>query len=375
MRSFTVAGKAYEAGGHALIIAEIGTSHGGSLEKAKELVRAARDSGADSCKFQMVLAREILHPKTGDVPLPGGDIPLFDRFKELELPLDFYRELIDYCASQGVMFLCSPFGPQSARDLASLNPPAIKIASPELNHLTLLSEAARTGLPLILSSGVSRLSDIERALEATESTRSRLLLHCVTSYPAPEGEYNLRLLPSLSALFGLPCGVSDHSLDATLVPALSVAMGGVAIEKHISLSREDPGLDDPVALPPREFARMCEAVRLAAKEGGEETLARYSAERGRDAVEAVLGDGIKKLAPSERANYGRTNRSLHYLRDMKKGERVTGADVAPLRTEKVLSVGLSPEWEGTVVGAILARDVEDGSGVSWDDLIPRLGPR
>ncbi len=371
MASLTLERHTYSSGGPVLIIAEIGTAHGGSLERAKDLVRAARDAGADSAKFQMVYADEILHPETGFVPLPGGSVSLYERFRSLELPVDFYREISLFCSDCGLSFLCTPFGIRSARELLTLHPPAIKIASPELNHLPLLREVSSYGVPLILSTGVSRLSDIERAIELTAGVPSRALLHCVTSYPAPETDYNLGTIDSLSRVFGLPSGVSDHSLDPVLVPALAASVGAVAIEKHICLSRSDPGLDDPVALPPGDFARMVVRVREAERDGEKETVERLSREFGRDRVEATLGTGVKALAPSERANYGRTNRSLHYLRAARAGKRISEDDVAILRTEKALSPGIGPEWMESVLGRVLARDVDNGAGVSWDDFMAR----
>ena len=371
MASLILEGHIFGNGGRVLVIAEIGTAHSGSIEKAKDLVRAARDAGADSAKFQMVYADEILHPDTGFVPLPGGPVSLYERFRSLELPVDFYREMAGFCEECGLLFLCTPFGVRSARELATLRPPAVKIASPELNHLPLLRETAAMGVPLILSTGVSRLSDIERALELTSQAPARALLHCVTSYPAPETDYNLRTISSLSGIFGPPCGVSDHSLDPVLVPVLATAVGAVAIEKHICLSRSDPGLDDPVAQSPADFARMVSRVREAEREGAEGAIGRLSREFGRDRVEATLGDGVKTLAPSERGNYGRTNRSIHYLRAARAGEAISERDVALLRTEKKLSPGIGPEWMESVLGGVLARDVENGAGVSWDDFISR----
>ncbi len=371
MASLSLERHTYSSGGPVLVIAEIGTAHGGSPEKAKDLVRAARDAGADCAKFQMVYADEILHPDTGFVPLPGGPISLYERFRSLELPVDFYREMALFCAECGLTFLCTPFGLRSARELATLSPAAVKIASPELNHTPLLREVSTFGVPVILSTGVSRLSDIERALELTETAPARALLHCVTSYPAPETDYNLSVIPALSAIFGIPCGVSDHSLDPVLVPALAGAAGAMAIEKHICLSRADPGLDDPVALPPADFARMVARVREAETEGPDATIGRLYAEYGRERVEATLGTGIKGLAPSERANYGRTNRSLHYLRAARAGTRIAEGDIAILRTEKLLSPGIGPEWIDSITGGVLARDVENGAGVSWDDFIAR----
>lgn len=352
-----------------MIVAEIGTGHGGDPVKARELVDAALESGAHCAKFQIVYADEILHPDTGIVNLPGGPVRLYDRFRELELSLSFYADMSDYCAKRGILFLCSPFGPRSLRELASLKPPFIKIASPELNHLPLLKAANELALPLALSSGVSLLGDIEKALEATKGVKERILLHCVTSYPAPEEDYNLRVLSNLSAIFGIPAGVSDHSMDPVLVPLLAVSEGAAMIEKHICLSRSDPGLDDPVALPPDLFRRMSDAVRSLSGKGPRAIREEIAGEYGEARVQEVLGSGVKALAPSERANYGRTNRSLHYMRDMEAGERIREGDVAVLRTEKILTVGLAPEWEPTVTGSRLSRGVRSGAGVCWEDLL------
>ena len=238
------------------IIAEIGTSHEGSLEKARALVDAAADSGADTIKFQWVYADEILHPDTGYVKLPTGNIRLYDRFKQLECQPDFYRLMVDYVHSKGCKFCCSPFGLRSLKELLELKPDYVKVASPELNHFPMLKALAeyrgRVGaaqVPVILSSGVSKLEDIKNAIDIV-GTDNVSLLHCITSYPAPENEYNLKVISTLAKQFKIECGVSDHSLDPVLVPCLSVACGGRVIEKHITLSRKTMGLDDPVALEP-----------------------------------------------------------------------------------------------------------------------------
>jgi sialic acid synthase SpsE len=340
------------------IVAEIGTSHGGSLEKAKELIRASRDSGADFVKFQWVYAREILHPLTGAVPLPGGLIRLYERFCKLEVHPDFFAEVSAYARSEGCGFICSPFGLQSLDELFALEPDAIKIASPELNHYPLLerlsqtnaerSAAGKSGIPVILSSGVSSLADIAKALAIL---RPMCLLHCVTAYPAPESEYNVRLIKTLRNIFGVPTGISDHSLDPVIIPVLAAAYGAILLEKHITLSRNTDGLDDPVALVPEQFARMTDAVRKA---------------------EQALGDGVKKLATAEKANYGRTNRSLHYLRAFSAGETITPNDVAVLRTEKTLSPGISPEFLPLVTGSVLTRNVKNGDGVQFVDFFQKI---
>lgn len=351
------------------IIAEIGTGHGGDIERARKLVDAAAAAGADCAKFQIVHPEEILHPDTGFVQLPGGPVRLYDRFAELEVPLTFFAEISAYCESKGLVFLCTPFGLRSARELKSLAPSRIKIASPELNHFPLLREVAGYGVPLILSSGVSLLSDIEKALEATEEAKGRILLHCITSYPAPEEEYNLNVLESLAAVFGIPVGLSDHSLDPVLVPVLAAACGAVVIEKHITLSRDDPGLDDPVALDPAGFALMVREVRAVEGMTKDAVVAMMGSRYGMERVRNILGSGKKELAPSEKANYVRTNRTIHYLRDLRSGHLIAEGDIALLRTEKVLTPGLPPEFLETVLGATLTRDVGNGAGMEWNDII------
>lgn len=364
------------------IIAEIGTSHEGSFEKACKLVDAAAEAGASTIKFQWVYADEILHPDTGLVHLPTGDIPLYERFRQLECPLSFYKEILDYVHSKGCKFCCSPFGLRSLAELLELKPDYVKVASPELNHFPMLKALAdyrkKSGasqVPVILSSGVSKLEDIKNAIAIT-GTDNVSLLHCITSYPAPEDEYNLKVITTLSEQFGIECGVSDHSLDPVLVPVLSIACGGTVIEKHITLSRKTEGLDDPVALEPEQFALMVHTVHQTEATfrhygnelGMKRTIDQLSEQFGENRVKAVLGDGIKRLAPAEEANYGRTNRSLHFMHAMKKGDVVGEGDVAVLRTEKILTPGLTPDWLDKVTGARLTRDVTSGAGVQKEDL-------
>lgn len=376
-----------------LIIAEIGTSHEGSIEKARQLVDAAAGAGADCIKFQWVYADEILHPDTGFVELPTGNIPLYERFKQLECDKSFYKEMLDYVHSKGCTFCCSPFGLRSLEELLEIKPDYVKIASPELNHFPMLERLAEyrrlqkeaeqdncnktdsLPVPVIVSTGVSKLKDIEKALEIL-GRENVSLLHCITSYPAPEEEYNLRLITNLKNIFGVECGVSDHSLDPILVPALSVACGGTIIEKHITLSRQTMGLDDPVALEPEQFAMMVHVVHqseaMLRHYGEVEGVARIKEQIGEqfgDKVEMVLGSGVKVLAAAEKANYGRTNRSLHFMRNMKKGEVIRADDIGVLRTEKVLTPGLGPEFLQTVIGAELTCNVKSGAGVEWKHLI------
>ncbi|MGN0728580.1 N-acetylneuraminate synthase family protein [Treponema sp.] len=385
-----------------IIIAEIGTAHEGSLEKAFEYIDAAAEAGADCVKFQWVYADEILHPDTGFVNLPGGKKRLYDTFKSLECGSEFFSRCLEHAHKKGLLFACSPFGAKSFEELASLNPDAIKIASPELNHFELLKKCAEyyQKIPLIISSGVSTLGDIEKAIltitkktSGTFKSQKKLpdltLLHCITFYPAPEEQYNVRCVKTLREIFGIPTGISDHSLNPFLVPVLTVLMDGKVIEKHITLSKSGSGLDDPIALEPEQFSAMVHAVNQAIaikeryKKEGEavkqnlheaaqrEIIRQLEYEFPEDKITAALGTGIKHLAPSEAENYGRTNRSLHYMSALKKGHCIQKSDISALRTEKILSPGISPEFAEKIQGAVLQKDVESGAGVQWEDFIQK----
>ena len=371
-----------------MVIAEIGTSHGGSLEKAKELIDAAKEAEADAVKFQWVIADEILHPKTGFVDLPTGRIPLYERFKQLECPADFYAQTLEYARSKNLKWICSPFGLKSLELLLELKPDAVKIASPELNHFPMLKALSRArqengelksneaaAIPVIVSSGVSKQSDIEAAL-AILGKSGVSLLHCITSYPAPEEEYNVRLIATFKKQFGVECGLSDHSLDPVLVPCLAASQGATVFEKHITLSKKTSGLDDPVALEPEQFLQMTKALkqcqaamnRYGSERGEKEIITQMSEQYGSGRVQKVLGNGIKALAPAEEKNYGRTNRSLHYMKAFEAGHVLAAEDVGVLRTEKILSPGIGPEHYESVIGKKLTRAVEDGAGILSEDL-------
>jgi sialic acid synthase SpsE len=361
-------GRSIGPGFPCLVIAELGTSHQGDLGRARALIDAAVGAGADCIKFQLVHAEEILHPRSGFVPLPTGNVALYEQFRALERGLDFYASLKEYTEAAGALFLCSPFGIRSARELRELGCGALKIASPELNHFPLLGEVAGYSVPLFLSTGVSLLGDIERTLAVTGTDRA-ILLHCITSYPAPEEEYNLAVIESLRRVFGVPTGLSDHSLDPVLVPALSALGGACCVEKHFTLSRSDTGLDDPIALEPADFRLMVDAIRRAESEEPGEVLDRLRRDYGAPRVAAVTGSGVKALAPAERANYARTRRSLHAAREIRKGTVIGEPDVLVLRTEKVLRPGIGPEFLFRVVGTTAKRNVPDGEGIEWEDLL------
>ena len=360
------------------IIAEIGTSHEGDFNKAKELIDAAAMAGADYVKFQWVYANEILHPKTGFVDLPTGKIPLYERFLQLEVKKSFFIKCKNYAHSKNLDFGCSPFGLKSLKQLMSINPDMIKIASPELNHYPMLEKLCdlqkkrKNPVPVILSSGVSKLEDIEKAIKIFEKHNQKetvSLLHCVTSYPAPEEDYNLKVLGFLQNQFGVKVGVSDHSLNPIIVPLAGYFAGGRIIEKHITLSNDTLGLDDPVALNPTNFKKMVDILRSFEGKNPQEILEYLEINFGKEKIKATLGSGEKKLAKAEEANYTRTNRSLHFMKDLKKGKKLRKKHIGILRTEKILTPGISPEFYQQVIGKKLKVDVKDGEGLLWDHLV------
>jgi sialic acid synthase SpsE len=358
------------------IIAEIGTSHMGDINRAFKLIDAVAEAGADCAKFQIVIADEIIHPKTGKVRLPGGNIDLYANFKKLEKDTGFYKKLKEYTENRGLVFLCTPFGIKSARMLKSLNPAAVKIASPELNHFPLLKEVSGYGCPLILSTGVSKLKDIEAALNIV-TEKNVVLLHCITAYPAPAEEFNLRLIKNLSSIFGIPAGISDHSNDPFLIPVTGAGIGACIIEKHFALSNNNQGLDDPFALTKDNFLKMVKQIRkieeiksgLPGNNPEEQVIKELKNMFGSEKTNIILGNGIKKLADSEKDNYETTRRTIKALITINKGDLITKKNISILRSEKNLKPGLGPEFYDLICGKTVRKTVNEGEGVNWEHLI------
>ena len=350
------------------IVAEIGTAHGGDAGRAERLVDAAADAGADCCKTQIVFADEILHPATGAVHLSRGAVDLYLQFKEMERGSDFFGALKERAERRGMGFLVSVFGTRSLDIAIALGLPRIKIASPELNHIPLLRAVAATGKEVVLSSGVSSLGDIEAAVGCFRGTPT--LLHCVTSYPTPEREMNLRLIPAMRGLWGLPVGLSDHSQDPLVAPSVAAALGASPIEKHLALEGGGGHLDDSVALTPTQFSAMVRAVRALEGLPSEEAQAFLRARYGVARVQAVLGDGIKRLAPSERPHYPTTNRSILARRDISVGEKVN-EDTCGIYRSETRAPGLAPRHWEAINGVRVQRGVHAGCGIQWADLVVR----
>ena len=346
-------------------VAEAGTAHGGDLSRAKDLVDACAESGADCVKFQAVFAEEIVHPKSGAILLPGGKTQLFRKFLALEKDESFYAEIKSYAERRDLIFLCTPFGVKSAELLQRIGVAAIKIASPEINHLPLLDYCSSLGRPCIVSTGVSTLGDIENAVLRLRTPIA--LLHCVTSYPAPPEEYNVSMIENLEAIFGVPVGVSDHSIDPVLIPVLARLSGASIIEKHITLEISTRELDDPIALRPDGFAEMTREIGYADSDptGALEALAgRF----GEDTIERCIGDGVKRVAPSERGSYRSTNRSILAIRNIAPGERFTHENTALLRSETNIEPGLSPSMYKFVLARVARNQISSSEGIGWRDI-------
>ena len=363
------------------IIAEIGTAHMGSADKAFELIDAAKEAGADCAKFQIVFADEIIHPKTGKVKLPGGDTDLYKSFRSLERGKDFYKELKIHAEKSGLVFLCTPFGIKSARILKSLNVDAIKIASPELNHFPLLKEVSRYNCPLILSTGVSKLKDIENALAVVSNNcNNTAILHCITSYPAPEQEFNLKVISSLAEILGVPVGISDHSADPYLVPVIGAGLGACIIEKHLTLSNNNKGLDDPYALREDKFKEMvkqirkieafkAELIKIDNTNYQQNIIEKLKSQFDTAKVEGIIGTGIKKLAESEKDNYETTRRSLKAMVKINKRELITKDNISILRSEQNLTPGMSPKFFDIIFNKRAKKTIQEGEGISWKHII------
>jgi N-acetylneuraminate synthase len=339
------------------------------------LIEKAAWCGADCIKFQVVFADEIIHPLTGKIKLPGGNITLYEKFKQLEKNENFFANLKQEAQKCGLIFLVTPFGIKSAKLLKNIGVSMIKIASPELNHFPLLKEVSSYKLPLILSGGVSKLADIERAVEITG--KDITFLHCVTAYPAPEEDYNLALISTLSAIFGFKTGVSDHSKDIFAVPLISAALGASMLEKHFTLDNNAKGLDDLIALNPKDFKTMVTEIRQltsaadmrnSKKEKQDYALQAVEKRIGKEKTRAIIGNGIKKLAASEKSNYGTTNRSILAIKTIEKGEIIKENDFAILRSEKNILPGIPPEFAPAITGKQAKKRIENGEGITFEHL-------
>jgi N-acetylneuraminate synthase len=350
------------------VIAEAGVNHNGSLDRAHQLVDAAAEAGADAVKFQTFKADRLASaaaPKAAyQARETGGSESQLQMLRALELSADAHRSLMAHCASRGIEFLSSPFDEDSLALLVTLGVKRLKLGSGELTNAPILLAAARSGLPLLVSTGMATLTDVEAALGALSfghaspsATPSRAgfasawaspesrawvqsnvtLLHCTTEYPSPAEESNLRAIDTMRERFGIACGYSDHTVGNAVCLA-AVALGAVAIEKHVTLDRNLPGPDHKASIEPDELKRLVHGIRI---------------------VEAALGDGIKTPVASELSNMAVARKSIVAATPIAKGERITAKHLAVKRP----GTGRSPFELWDVIGTVASRDYD------VDDLI------
>jgi sialic acid synthase SpsE len=264
--------------------------------------------------------------------------------QRLELDVDDHRRLIDYCRKVGIQFLSSPFDEQSADLLAEMDLPLYKIPSGEITNLQFLDHVARKGRPIILSTGMSTLGEIEEAVTVlrTAGNNRLTLLHCVTEYPAPYAEVNLRAMHTLRVAFGLPVGYSDHTPGYEISIA-AVALGAEVIEKHFTVDRSLPGPDHAASLEPDELEQMVTAIRH---------------------VEVALGDGIKRPAQCELPNISVARKSVVASRSLIAGQRLTAEDLDIKRPGN----GIAPRLKPMLIGRTLSAGLEKDEVLRWDHL-------
>ncbi|QEE43658.1 N-acetylneuraminate synthase (plasmid) [Rhizobium sp. WL3] len=346
-----------------LIIAEAGVNHNGDLNRAKALIDAAADAGADVVKFQTFksskLASRFASKADYQIRETGTAQSQQQMLRALELDHEMHRQLIDHCEKRGIAFLSSPFDHDSLHLLAdTFNVDRIKLGSGELTNAPLLLACSRTCKPLILSTGMATLSEVEEALavlafgymtdqlaqpsqqafrEAFEADAGQRMLrdkvtvlHCTTEYPTPFEDVNLKGMDTLRQAFGLPVGYSDHT-DGIAISLAAVARGAVVIEKHFTLDKSLPGPDHKASLEPGELASLVDGIR---------------------AVEIALGDGIKRAAPSERGNRRVARKSLVASRTISAGEALSTENLDVKRP----GGGMSPMLYWDTLGRRVDRD-------------------
>ena len=331
-----------------VVIAEVGVNHNGDLDLARRLVEAAAAAGADAVKFQSFKAADLVSveaPKADYQQANDGAGSQRQMLERLALCPEQHHELAAHCRQCGIAFLSTAFGLTELELLLNLEIGAIKVPSGEITHRPLLegmaAAAVNHSLPLYLSTGMSTLGEVEAALqlflEAGLPRQQITLLHCLSAYPAPEEQINLRALDTLAAAFGCPVGYSDHTLGLT-APVAAVALGAVVIEKHLTLDTNLPGPDHRASLEPEPFAAMVSAIR---------------------SCERMLGDGRKQPQPAELNTRQVARRSLHAARPIPAGQPFSPADLVCQRPAD----GLSPMHYPQLLGRSAPRSYQPGEAI------------
>ncbi len=321
-----------------LIIAEAGVNHNGDLKLAKQLIDAAAEAGADIVKFQTfnadrLVTRTALKADYQNQTTDSKESH-YEMLRRLELTNTMHKELIAHCAARNIEFFSTGFDIESVDLLVSLGQNHFKIPSGEITNLPYLRHVSRLGKPIILSTGMATLGEIEEAIDVLEqagTTRTNMtILHCTTEYPAPMAEVNLRAMQSMQAAFGVAVGYSDHTAGIEVAIA-AVGLGATVIEKHFTLDRNLPGPDHKASLEPDELKAMVSAIRN---------------------IEIALGDGIKRLTPSEARNKPVARKSLVASKAIKAGEVLSTENI----TTKRPGTGISPMNWDAVMGRKAVRD-------------------
>ncbi|HUQ86844.1 MAG TPA: N-acetylneuraminate synthase family protein [Vicinamibacterales bacterium] len=349
MNTFDIARRGIGGSNRCFVIAEAGVNHNGDVALAGRLIDAAADAGADAIKFQTFTPEQLASPsaQTADYQrrTQSGDQQL-QMLEKLVLDHSAYPSLKERAAERGLVFLSTPFDTASADFLFDLGVPAFKVSSGDLTHSLLLRHLARKGRPIILSSGMATLAEVQSAIdtiaEVTSSTPGIAVLQCVSNYPADIADSNLRAIPTMAAALDCPIGFSDHTTGEHAAVA-AVALGAAIIEKHITLDRSMTGPDHQASLNPAQFKPFVTAIREA---------------------EASLGSGEKIPASSERDMAAIGRRSLFWQRALERGTRVSEDDLIALRP----GTGLAANRWREIVGRVLTRSIAAGQAVAPDDV-------
>jgi sialic acid synthase SpsE len=280
--------------------------------------------------------------------------------------------LKDYSEQKKLHFLCSPFSESSADALAKINIEAFKIASPELNHIPLLKYIAKFNKPMILSTGLSTISDVEEAIETCRAANPKVtlvLMHCVSSYPAHLEDCNLNVIETLKKAFNVPIGFSDHTLDVEMVDTVAVACGASVIEKHFTLDKKQDGPDHSFALIPCEFKRMVLAIReidrIAVTNRQRFIEERFNSKK----LNKVLGKTSKAITPCERSIYPCDKRSIISVAAIKRNDLFSSKNIKVLRAERNIVPGLHPRWYELLLSCRAQRNISCGKGIVWKDIL------
>lgn len=332
----------------AFIIAELSGNHNQDLGRALAIIEAAGESGADAIKLQTYTADTItMDCRNQYFATQAGSLwegrTLYDLYQEAHTPWDWHEKLFQKAEECGLICFSSPFDKTAVDFLERLNAPAYKIASYEINDIPLIRRAARTGKPVIISTGVASLSDIELALQTCreEGNQDVILLKCTSAYPAPYHEMNLRVIPHMAETFQCMTGLSDHSYG-TEVAVAAAALGAKVVEKHLTLSRQDGGVDSDFSMEPEEFARMVRKIRN---------------------VEAALGTVTYELTEKQKESK-RYSRSLFASEDIRKGELLQESNIRSVRPGD----GITPRYLDAVLGKRAKRDISRGMPLKWEDI-------